>query len=298
MLERGLWGKRFTWMRWSRHLNRLKNLSNMSNDQFANVLGMDDARLRDWMTARPKRGPKATTAFELGNVMRIGGGLPTSGMECLYAYGFWTELFELLKHLSVDRAHDGLRIAVQAYCVLPDIEFERLVLDDAMAQLPPGQSEYVKANHVRDLALFGSDAAGNRYIDPCDWKEERARTLELLREPATIAVIESAWHHVLHNRTQPTGEERVDEESLAIIEAVITLSKNETMREAPPTIVAVRLWRMLAEWAHAIDPQNYVSGYLPDVFATFEEVERRGADEANYIEELAYSAEADSYRGK
>jgi hypothetical protein len=296
--KRGIWSNLFTRMRLSKYLNKLRASAKASVEKLADVIVMDEARLRDWMTAKPKRGPKDTTLFDLGNILRRKGGLPTSGMECLYGYGYWTELFELLKHISVDRVHDGPRIATHAYCVLPDIEFERVALEGALGELPEVQRDLMKAHHKRDLGLFQTDAAGKRYFDSEDWADERNRIIESLRDSATLAVIENAWHHVQQERVQPTGEAPVDEESLAIMEAVITLSRDPIMREAaPPTIIGVRLWRMLAEWAYANGPLNE-DRFLPDVFATSKEVERRDFEHMVCGDALGSAAAADAMRDK
>lgn len=285
--ERGLWGKRFTRQRWAKYLALLKGSTGepISNEKLARVLGEGTKRIREWLKGE-KRGISPGKAFDSANVLRDELGLATSGLECLYACGFWPELLDLFKHVSTDRLGGGPQIATYAYCVLPDVRFERLVFGEALRILPPAQADLARRRHSADIELLESEQLDNTNEE---WMQRRSQAVDAIRDPATRRVVQTAWNHSVQGRVQVTGEGEVDEENLAIIDSIKALSKQRLMTEAPPTIIGIRLWRMLAEWANGLhcmsvkDPvapkYSYdLAGLIPNAFSMYHERELRHND--------------------
>lgn len=219
--------------------------------------------------------------FDYGEALRDAFGWQTSGIEALYAYGYFTDLLTLLKHISVDRANGGPSLAVLAYCILPAIfiGFERKVLTTTLDYIVAGDkdaAEIIRKRHRRDIECFDNRTIGGKHSLPAVSPEQAAPLIEELRSLRARKVISRAWNHAIHNRLLATVSanewppEYAGEDNISVIDAITDLSKQ--MTDTIPTLAIVRLWRLLAEWAQDVSATFWVRReFLPDVFSTFDE---------------------------
>jgi len=190
--------------RWSTYLTELLRHDKLSRSAVARVLDVPVSRISLWLAG--ERLVTAESAFEIGETLHEKLGLPTSGVEVLYACGYFAELFELLKHLSVDYAAEGDLLAVDIYCWLPAYLFpieSRLLGAQERAIGPEGLADVV-ANHMRELLRLDTllDLRGLHNDDP-DPDQLRALTLKI-RSSEARKTVATAWQNVQSGRVRST----------------------------------------------------------------------------------------------
>jgi hypothetical protein len=308
---------RYAMIRWAQYLSDLTGSMKprQTQEKIANALNIDTGRLRQWR--RRDRGAESDAVFDHGEALRDEFAWETSGIEALYAYGYFSDVLRLLKHISVDRANKGPHIAVVAYCTLPVIfiEFEREVLKatlDWITKRDRDAAEVIRKRYRYDIARFDAESTTSGMGGFLSVQPQAATSgslevrgageaIELLRAKGTRKVISRAWKHVLADRLLPNPSpdepplEYIGEDNLLFIEAIIKLSRQ--MTDTIPTLAVVRLWRMLAEWADHVE-YGWGRDFIPDAFSTFDTVQRRIADEEAWAYESAMQVAADSWRGK
>lgn len=272
-----------------------------SRAKLAEILELPTSRVSQWLAG--ERGVEAATAFDVGEALRSHFDLATSGPDALYAAGHFADLLRLLRSAGLARDATSRERAVALYARLPGrfLRGEVAALDAYSGKIPDYQE------HEND---FDGHEAGRVRHDAGLERGQQGRTNairdevdDLLAEDTSQVCIAAAWRRaqrLIENAftvTFPLVDDTRLQESVAlapdraqlpliaydlqamqptpdkviaaIIEVVIALAR--ALERHNPTTTAPRLWRMLAEWAHALDTAAFTrfSSLLPPVYAHF-----------------------------
>lgn len=105
-----------------------------SKNQLASLVGVPASRITLW--ASGERLLTAEKAFELGEAVRTNLGWATSGLEFLWAAGYWPQILEVLKEVASDVDAGGPALAAELYAWLPNRmwPFELANIESRLAQ--------------------------------------------------------------------------------------------------------------------------------------------------------------------
>jgi hypothetical protein len=107
----------------AKYISSLLGAHQRSLNSIGELIDVPASRIAEWRTG--SRVITAETAFDLGDRLRSSFGWPTSGIEFLWAAGYWDKVLSVVKYLALDPTL-GTDAAVMLYSWLPKrfIQFE------------------------------------------------------------------------------------------------------------------------------------------------------------------------------
>lgn len=299
----------FQRVRWSVFLEETFAGTSASRNRVAEALDLPTSRVSQWMSG--ERGVEAGTAFALGETLRCDFGIATSGIEALYAAGYFGDVLRVLRAVSLDERPESRRIAVALYAALPggflasdvralerypravdgyrENEFEkheaaRVRRDAAIAGMPAtpafaGARDSCRAIAFSQAAFAVVAGAYGRAQRPLDLPRitlPRSIAQPSIVAPAPAATASAAPDRLRLEAAPPPLEPPPVEAVAAVADVVIALAR--ALEAHNPTLAAPRLWRMLAEWAIELDRETYARCVpaLPSAFVAAAALEGAG----------------------
>jgi hypothetical protein len=292
----------FLRVRWSIYLEEMLAGSDASRAKLAETLGVPTSRVSQWLTG--ERGVESMTAFSVGEVLRDSFAIDTSGPDALFAAGHFADLLRLMRAAARDSRAQAGRFTVALYCRLPHRFLKCEVA--ALAAYPQAIEDYREdrleqheaARLKRDARLALSSNVERSTLDSeVAWilahegyGEPLARAWQQAQRPLDLLEIPPIPRSVPYGPPPAAGSARLpaiarqapvsapyvppvgpppSEAIAAVIEAIIALAR--ALERRNPSTTAPRLWRMLAEWAFAVDADAFerFSPLLPSTYAHF-----------------------------
>ena len=308
----------FTKARWSTYLRQLTESQGVSKSVVARALELPESRVASWLAQSRVVTPQ--TAFEVGERLRDQLSLESSGPEALYACGYFADLFEFLKHLSLDGANGGNTLAVKMFCWLPgsfvDLEYKLILAQQkclaeehwnrAMLRnvrewfrfdLDFILAEFHRTERLNALRPIGEELRSPE-VRPAvleAWKGVQRRILRMTSRPPRHGVSKTTiWGRTIETRYTAYDDDFNREIENAAVDAIRDVAKQ--WRSEVPSFCAPRLWRMLVEWACHVDEKAYAEmcPLLPHFFRSYEGPELTEAERKRV---LWVEHQRDQYKG-
>jgi hypothetical protein len=294
----------FQRVRWSLYLELQLAHGVPSRAKLAEALDLPTSRISQWIAG--ERGVEASTAYDVGELLRARFELPTSGCDALYAAGCFTDLVRLLRAASYDETDGALERVVARYATLPaaflslEIEalatYERTLHHYRTNEFETHETARLRRDDQIARALAQSEATrtlaheASRLLRSPQAQRQFARAWHLAQRPLEIprvvmlppvaraiapgtsaaspAPAATPTYAGYAADIEPLAPPPVEAIS-ALAEVVIALARALETRN--PSLTAPRLWRMLAEWAFELDPAAYerYAPLLPETYAHF-----------------------------
>jgi len=258
----------------------------------------------------------AEKAFDLGDALRTEFGWRTSGIEFLWACGYWAEILSVIKYLSAEAEADGPVLAIKLYSWLPSRMFnfeqaeitarlhEKFNYDpDVLGKLNDywamGDPDIFFAHdQLRPVAESDQGASEmqryflDRSMSRLSWAAtEIQEELEGCCESGAFQEhVTRAWQRfnngdLADNRTLAAGvgtAHAIAAIEMHVIDAV-TAAARSLSDVLFPSFAIPRIWRMAAGWVYEIDHSDDTTHWvtaLPDNFVNVPDVAHRNDEEA------------------
>jgi hypothetical protein len=292
----------FLRVRWSIYLEETLARSDASRAKLAEALGLPTSRVSQWLTG--ERGVESTTAYAVGETLRETFGIDTSGPDALFAAGHFADLLRLMRAAARDSRPNAGRFAIAIYCRLP----HRFLQGDvaALAAYPRTierysedrfeQHEAARLKRDAKLACFPNgersvlDSEVAWIFDHDGYGEPLTRAWQQAQRPLDLLEVPPIPRSIPYGPAPASGSARLpaiggtapvsapyvapvgpppSDAIAAVIEAIIALAR--ALERRNPSTTAPRLWRMLAEWAFAVDAAAFerFAPLLPSTYAHF-----------------------------
>jgi transcriptional regulator with XRE-family HTH domain len=253
----------------ARYLASLMKDGSDSLTSIGKLVGVSASRVADWSSGKRVISPEK--AFELGSALRLELGWRTSGIEFLWATGYWSEVLGVLKYLALD-SELGTDATVMLYSWLPqrmilyEIEEVEARLRDRFAIDVDATSEDVRSFLETIVASDPGSGEADRYFT-----ERSLYQSDVNRQRLCADLDADCGSHEFHGRILSAWERynNADLEGtpslevtvkfanpfavfeLHIIDAVIDASRrlNEHIF---PSYVIPKIWRLSAGWLYEI----------------------------------------------
>jgi hypothetical protein len=300
------------------YFSGLQRDRDVSKNKIGALVDVNSFRVSEWTSGRRLMSPEK--AFDLGTALRSEFGWPTSGVEFLWACGYWSDVLSIIKHLAADGHPRATDSAIMLYCWLPlrMLEFEHQEItarlrdkhgiDDAQLrytfQLAYPETSWLEnlgrpdlLKQVRDLGQIDPgageiqryylDNSTGRYDEDGNLEELRAELEFLCRTDAFQNRIERAWQSYYNGELDSRAiasrvgtSEAIGLFELHIIDALIEASR-KLNDVMHPSYAVPRIWRMSAAWIYDID-EEAAHHWIPTLPDNFVNVpEARTREEAH-----------------
>jgi hypothetical protein len=260
-----------------------------SKNKIGSLVGVSGNRITQWSTGERVMSPEK--AFDLGDALRTELEWQTSGIEFLWACGYWAEILSVFKHLSADLEDGGPGLAIKLYSWLPSrmFDFERDEITDRLAEkfhfdpgvlgtlndiwamgIPDiGEPDIILAhNQLRAIAEedHGASELQRYFLDRSmsrqSWAGMEVQVeLESLCETSVFQDhVTRAWHSfnngdLADNRAfaaRVGTAHKIATMEMHVIDAITAAARNLS-EVLFPSFAVPRIWRMAAGWVYEID---------------------------------------------
>lgn len=292
--------------RWSRYITDQLSAHGLSRTALATRLGIGTQRVSLW--CGEKRGVEPESAWDTGEALRTLGAR-TSGIEALWAAGYFDDVIRTLQSLAL-QDEDGPRRAGLLYTALPVamMPLECRIAASIRHVIPsdmPRDEQLALARHYQETSDpygFSGSFADERDLDyiaaeseryirddglkygafSAKWFTERERTLREAFTSEAYDALAHSWGLVVRGATirrdanmmVTLGKPEDFYVEIAVYPGDQHLSAalaDLVERWRPvliPTLIGVRVWRLLHEWVDelmpkAVDVERVPDAYLP-----------------------------------
>lgn len=282
--------------RWSRFLKWELDALNMSPTRLATEIGETTARVSQWL--RGDRGVEPSTAWRVGEILARG--KRRTALEFLWGAGYFDDVVAVLAQIAANESQETQTLAMQLFAALPNAMhvFEAKLCNDLYIVGGKPSEELYRDDRSRILAMLVEydDDKRNRWWAHRGVDDPITFARAILDSDAAASVVSECWNKVLRGSPCPELSSSLDAFDADVANAAIKLGE-VWMSRFVPTIVGVRMWRILGE-AFASMRVADMTENVPLEYLPVSTADALGYEESAWMDVMASEAAYDSYRGK